>query len=389
MSSVGRGRGARPAPAGAILSEVKNPSGVQEFPDEPLRARGHQADPSAGRRDRPRRRSTPARQRRRGDRRARGRGVRVRATSPAPSTSRAATWSPGSRTRWPTATRTSSCTAPRASARRWPPTRWSSCSGYSNVESMTGGITLWKDRGYEVEVPRALSREQRERYSRHLLIPEVGTEGQQKLLDVQGAAAGRRRPGLAGGAVPGGGRRGHAGDRRQRRGRPVQPPAPGDPHHRPRRRAQGRLGRADDRRHQPRRRRRQVPGAPGRLQHHGDHRGLRRDRRRPGQLPHPLPAQRRLGAAAHPGGVGGHPGLRRPAVGVRPLRGAVLPLPVPRASAGRAGALLRGQRRAGRAPRNDGPAAGHRGDQAGDRPGRSADRAPAAVRRPGRRPSRP
>jgi molybdopterin/thiamine biosynthesis adenylyltransferase/rhodanese-related sulfurtransferase len=55
--------------------------------------------------------------------------------------------------------------------------------GYSNVESMTGGITLWKDRGYEVEVPRALSREQRERYSRHLLIPEVGTEGQQKLLD--------------------------------------------------------------------------------------------------------------------------------------------------------------------------------------------------------------
>jgi sulfur-carrier protein adenylyltransferase/sulfurtransferase len=55
--------------------------------------------------------------------------------------------------------------------------------GYSNVESMTGGITLWKDRGYEVEVPKALSREQRERYSRHLLIPEVGTEGQQKLLE--------------------------------------------------------------------------------------------------------------------------------------------------------------------------------------------------------------
>ena len=55
--------------------------------------------------------------------------------------------------------------------------------GYSHVESMTGGITLWKDRGYEVEVPQALSREQRERYSRHLLIPEVGTEGQQKLLE--------------------------------------------------------------------------------------------------------------------------------------------------------------------------------------------------------------
>ena len=57
--------------------------------------------------------------------------------------------------------------------------------GYDNVESMTGGITLWKDRGYEVEVPKALSKEQRERYSRHLLIPEVGVEGQQKLLDAK------------------------------------------------------------------------------------------------------------------------------------------------------------------------------------------------------------
>src|SRR6059058_5333252 len=57
--------------------------------------------------------------------------------------------------------------------------------GYENVESMTGGFTLWKDRGYEVEVPRSLSAEQRERYSRHLLLPEVGIEGQQKLLDAK------------------------------------------------------------------------------------------------------------------------------------------------------------------------------------------------------------
>jgi sulfur-carrier protein adenylyltransferase/sulfurtransferase len=57
--------------------------------------------------------------------------------------------------------------------------------GYENVRSMTGGITLWKDRGYDVEVPRALSAEQRERYSRHLLIPEIGVEGQQKLLDAK------------------------------------------------------------------------------------------------------------------------------------------------------------------------------------------------------------
>ncbi|HUA11192.1 MAG TPA: molybdopterin-synthase adenylyltransferase MoeB [Solirubrobacteraceae bacterium] len=57
--------------------------------------------------------------------------------------------------------------------------------GYTNVRSMTGGITLWKDRGYEVEVPRMLSAEQRERYSRHLLIPEIGAEGQEKLLDAK------------------------------------------------------------------------------------------------------------------------------------------------------------------------------------------------------------
>jgi molybdopterin/thiamine biosynthesis adenylyltransferase/rhodanese-related sulfurtransferase len=57
--------------------------------------------------------------------------------------------------------------------------------GYERVESMRGGITLWKDHGYEVDVPRSLSAEQRERYSRHLLIPEVGVEGQTKLLDAK------------------------------------------------------------------------------------------------------------------------------------------------------------------------------------------------------------
>ena len=57
--------------------------------------------------------------------------------------------------------------------------------GYEYVESMTGGYTLWKDRGYEVEVPRVLTPEQRERYSRHMLVPEIGPEGQQKLLDAK------------------------------------------------------------------------------------------------------------------------------------------------------------------------------------------------------------
>jgi molybdopterin/thiamine biosynthesis adenylyltransferase/rhodanese-related sulfurtransferase len=57
--------------------------------------------------------------------------------------------------------------------------------GYEHVESMTGGYTLWKDRGYDIELPRFMSAEQRDRYSRHLLLPEVGVEGQQKLLDAK------------------------------------------------------------------------------------------------------------------------------------------------------------------------------------------------------------
>jgi molybdopterin/thiamine biosynthesis adenylyltransferase/rhodanese-related sulfurtransferase len=57
--------------------------------------------------------------------------------------------------------------------------------GYEHVESMTGGYTLWKDRGYAVEVPRQWSPEQRQRYSRHFLLPEIGEEGQQKLLDAK------------------------------------------------------------------------------------------------------------------------------------------------------------------------------------------------------------
>ena len=57
--------------------------------------------------------------------------------------------------------------------------------GYEDVRSMTGGITLWKDRGYKVDVPRKFTPEQRERYSRHFLLPEIGVEGQQKLLDAK------------------------------------------------------------------------------------------------------------------------------------------------------------------------------------------------------------
>jgi len=55
--------------------------------------------------------------------------------------------------------------------------------GYSNVTSLAGGFARWKQNNYPVEVPRTLSPAQRSRYSRHVLIPEVGEEGQLTLLD--------------------------------------------------------------------------------------------------------------------------------------------------------------------------------------------------------------
>ena len=55
--------------------------------------------------------------------------------------------------------------------------------GYSDVTSMIGGFNRWKDEGRPWAAPRVLTPEQRNRYHRHLLLPEVGTKGQQKLLD--------------------------------------------------------------------------------------------------------------------------------------------------------------------------------------------------------------
>jgi sulfur-carrier protein adenylyltransferase/sulfurtransferase len=54
--------------------------------------------------------------------------------------------------------------------------------GFSNVVSMAGGFVRWKDLGYRFDVPRVLDASQRDRYSRHLILPEVGEAGQQRLL---------------------------------------------------------------------------------------------------------------------------------------------------------------------------------------------------------------
>lgn len=55
--------------------------------------------------------------------------------------------------------------------------------GYRDVTSMAGGFARWKDLGYDFTIPRLLTASQRDRYSRHLILPEVGERGQAKLLE--------------------------------------------------------------------------------------------------------------------------------------------------------------------------------------------------------------
>lgn len=54
--------------------------------------------------------------------------------------------------------------------------------GYTDVRSVAGGFSAWKTEGLPIETPQVLTGRDRERYGRHLLIPEVGEEGQAKLL---------------------------------------------------------------------------------------------------------------------------------------------------------------------------------------------------------------
>ena len=55
--------------------------------------------------------------------------------------------------------------------------------GYENVASISGGILEWQEQGLPVVEAEGLDREQRMRYSRHTLLPEVGVEGQVKMLN--------------------------------------------------------------------------------------------------------------------------------------------------------------------------------------------------------------
>jgi molybdopterin/thiamine biosynthesis adenylyltransferase/rhodanese-related sulfurtransferase len=57
--------------------------------------------------------------------------------------------------------------------------------GYTDVTSMSGGFSAWKELGFKFTVPQAMKKSQFARYSRHTLLPEVGVPGQLKLLDAK------------------------------------------------------------------------------------------------------------------------------------------------------------------------------------------------------------
>ena len=253
--------------------------------------------------------------------------------------------------------------------------------GYEDVASMNGGFTLWKDRGYPFDRPTVLTAEQQERYSRHLLDPGGRHRGPAEAARREGAADRRGRARLAGGAVPGGGRRRHARHRRRRRGRPHEPPAPGDPQHR----ARSASPRSSRRARRSRRSTRTSRWCRYQTRLDQDNvLDLIRDYDVIVDGADNFPTRYLLNDAAVR--------ERKPVVHASilgfdgqltvfvPVRGPVLPLPLPAAAAGRPRAVVRRQRRAGRAAGHHGPAPGERGDQADHRHGRAAGRAAAAVR---------
>ena len=256
--------------------------------------------------------------------------------------------------------------------------------GYTDVTSMSGGFQAWKSAGMPWTTPVVLSREQKQRYSRHLLIPEVGAEGQAKLLGLEGAVHRRRRPGRSRPAVSRGGGRGHHRCRGLRHRRRVQPPAPGHPHHRSGGPEEDRIGGPDHPGAEPGCDRHPPRGDAHRGQRRPAHRGLRRDPRWHRHLRDPLHPQRRSRPGAHPRGPRLGLPVRRPAERVQAVRRSVLSVPVSHAAAARAGTRLLRRGCPGCRARRHGPAAGHGGDQGAAGHRGVAGRPVAHLRRPRR-----
>ena len=187
----------------------------------------------------------------------------------------------------------------------------------------------------------------------------------------EGARRRRRRSRQPRAALPRRRRCGHARDRRVRRRRLVQPPAPDHPRPVGRRPLQGRVRPRLDQGDEPVRRGPAARAAAGLDERARRLPRLRPDPGRHGQLRHPLPGQRRRRAARQALRLGLDLPVRGPGVGVLGGRaeraGPQLPRPLPRAPAARDGPVVRRGRRAGRAVRVDRLDHGQRGHQADHR----------------------
>ena len=140
-------------------------------------------------------------------------------------------------------------------------------SATTNVASMAGGILAWQEQGLPVVATAGMTAEQRERYSRHTLLPEVGVDGQLKLLNAKVLLLGAGGLGAPTALYLAAAGIGTHRPRRRRRRRRLQPAAPGDPQHRADRDAEDRIGADLHRSAQPRRQGGRAPHPPRRRQH--------------------------------------------------------------------------------------------------------------------------
>jgi rhodanese-related sulfurtransferase len=137
--------------------------------------------------------------------------------------------------------------------------------GYRDVVSVIGGFNRWKDEGLEWSTPHTMTQDQRIRYHRHLLLPEVGEEGQMKLLNAKVLVLGRG---------------GHAGCRRHGRRRCVKFAAPDSAHRGPHWNAESRQRESGPHGDESGRRGHHPSHSFGGGQHSGHHRWLRHHRGR-------------------------------------------------------------------------------------------------------------